>query len=390
MTDFEILLSATPAAPDWKIDWQSVAESPILRRYFASMAQTPQNPDWHGEGAVWTHTKMVGDALAADADFRGLSERKRQILFVAALLHDVGKITKTVLENGVYASPNHTIAGSKIAREILWRDFSLAGTSDAQDFRETVCALIWRHSLPVRFADSNGSERRLFEVAAQGELSPSFSLSLLRILVRADLRGRIFARTADSLDDAELCFAFADELGVLDGPGVFASDVTKFAYLSGKDVWREQELYDETWGEVTILSGLPGTGKDTWIRRNRPDLPTISLDDIRRELKIDPTDDQGAVANVAKERAKDFLRQKTPFVWNATNITPQLRGGVVGLCARYGAATRLVFLETDWKTELERNRNRKDAVPESAIERMLRKLEPPTRGEARNVDWVCF
>lgn len=26
------------------------------------MKNTPQNPQWHGEGDVWTHTQMVMDA----------------------------------------------------------------------------------------------------------------------------------------------------------------------------------------------------------------------------------------------------------------------------------------------------------------------------------------
>ena len=61
------------------------------------------------------------------------------------------------------------------------------------------------------------------------------------------------------------------------------------------------------------MSGLPGSGKDTWLGRSRGDLPTVSLDEIRSELEIDPTDDQGKVAQLAKERCREFLRAGTPF-----------------------------------------------------------------------------
>ena len=73
------------------------------------------------------------------------------------------------------------------------------------------------------------------------------------------------------------------------------------------------------------MSGLPGAGKDTWIARHAPDLPVISLDMIRRELKVTPADDQGAVAALAKSRARELLRRQQSFIWNATNITRALR-----------------------------------------------------------------
>ena len=44
---------------------------------------------------------------------------------------------------------------------------------------------------------------------------------------------------------------------------------------------------------------------------------------IRRANKISPTAAQGKVANIAREQAKEYLRQHQPFVWNATNITAQ-------------------------------------------------------------------
>ena len=42
-------------------------------------------------------------------------------------------------------------------------------------------------------------------------------------------------------------------------------------------MWKAQELYDDTWGEVILMCGLPGTGKDHWIRSHCPSLPTVWL-----------------------------------------------------------------------------------------------------------------
>ena len=67
------------------------------------------------------------------------------------------------------------------------------------------------------------------------------------------------------------------------------------------------------------MSGLPGTGKDRWIRENKPDLGMISLDGIRAETGISPAEPQEEVLRIARERATGFLRNRQPFGWNATS-----------------------------------------------------------------------
>ena len=72
---------------------------------------------------------------------------------------------------------------------------------------------------------------------------------------------------------------------------------------------------------TTVLSGLPGAGKDTWIAANRADHPVVSLDALRAELGVDPAGDQRAVVDAAYQRAREHLRARRSFVWNATNIS---------------------------------------------------------------------
>ena len=138
-----------------------------------------------------------------------------------------------------------------------------------------------------------------------------------------------------------------------------------------------------------MMSGLPGTGKDTWIARNLPDLPMVSLDEIRHELRYPPTKNQGIIANLGRGRAREYLRRRQPFVWNATDITRATRQQLVSLFESYGARVHIVWLETGWQTLLERNASRPDAVPRPAIEAMLGKLELPEACEAARVDWLC-
>ena len=130
-----------------------------------------------------------------------------------------------------------------------------------------------------------------------------------------------------------------------------------------------------------------GTGKDTWISKNLPNLPMISLDNIRREYRISPKAEQGFVANIAREQAKEYLRKHQPFIWNATNITTQMRESLVNLFETYKARVRVIYLETAWGNQRERNRQREHAVPNDVLEDMLGKLVLPEAHEARIVEW---
>ena len=384
----EDLLRLVSQAAKENIDWVGIENA--LSSFVIPMSRTQQNPTFHAEGDVWTHTKMVCEEMVMLDSFRNLTEDEQQILFLAALLHDIGKIPTTRWEGGRWISPNHTLVGSKMARQFLWLDMGLCGTPDKMEFRETVCNLIRYHSFPPYAIDDPDGKRKLIAIAANGELCPLFSIELLCVLCEADALGRVCREEQDRIDMMErvlLCREFAFSLHFLHGPFLFLSDHTKFAYLSGRNIPPEVELYDDTWGEVYLLSGLPGTGKDTWIKNIT--LPMISLDEIRKELKISPTDNQSRVLEIARERAREFLRKKQPFVWNATNLSPMVRAKQINLFNQYHASTRIIYLETDWSEQLRRNASRPDAVPEQAICHMMEELVLPEAKEAHRVQWHC-
>ena len=58
--------------------------------WLADMAAVPQDAEWHGEGDVLTHTKMVAAELFRLPEDQELDEQAQHILFAAALLanHD--------------------------------------------------------------------------------------------------------------------------------------------------------------------------------------------------------------------------------------------------------------------------------------------------------------
>lgn len=230
-------------------------------------------------------------------------------------------------------------------------------------------------------------ERKVREIAAAGELIPDFSWKLLCLLSEADMKGRIAEDIDEQLEKIDLCRVFAEEAGCYDHPYTFQDAYTKHAYLSGRNIMPDQSLYDDTWGEVILMSGLPGTGKDKWIQENIPEYLMVSLDEIRKEIDIKPTDNQGAVIQEAQNQARAYLRKHQPFVWNATDITKDIRQKQISLFERYGARVRIIYLETDWNVQLDRNNIRKSEVPVTAIEKMLGKTVPPMPEEAMTVEW---
>ena len=308
MTQLEMILGAMPN-DERGVDWEAL-EKTYLNDYFVKMAETQQNPYYHGEGDVYTHTKMATEALVCDEEYLALPQKDKEIMFLAVLLHDIGKPKKTRVTDGKITSNYHAPHGALMARKLLWRDLGLSGTKEKQDMRETICTLIRHHSFPPYAMECENPEARIFRIASQGELNPSFSMRKLCMLERADIRGRIANTLDSSLEKVAFCRMMSEELGCLDNPPKFKSDYTFRAYMKGIKVDKEQELFDDTWGEVIVMAGLPGTGKDTYIKKMFPNLPMISLDEIREELRVSPTDKQTDVVELARERCKQFLRDK--------------------------------------------------------------------------------
>lgn len=388
MDSFEEIVRGIPALPGGSMDWSRLQGS-ALQPFFEEMAHTPQDPVFHGEGDVWTHTRLVCETLAAMDALRALPERQRTALFLAALLHDVGKPRTARMEEGRWSTPHHAGTGAKIAREFLWRCCGLCGTPERQALRETVCGLIQHHMVPGHVLEREDGPRQLRKIASEGLTVPGFSVELLCLLAEADARGRVAPDLPELVERVGLCAALAEEMGCLTGTGGYATPFVRRACLSGRNVRPDQPLYDDTWGEVLLLCGLPGTGKDTWIRSHCPELPVISLDELRKQMHIGHRGSQAAVVREAGEQAAALLRERRPFVWNATSLTRELRRRRVSLFEGYRARVRIVYLETDWETQRARNRNRAAVVPEPVLERMLSSLEPPMPWEAQTVEWIC-
>jgi predicted kinase len=329
-----------------------------------ALRQCPQNPEHHGEGDVWTHTCLVLEALRADSCFQRLSPEDREVLEWAALLHDVAK--PLCLQPDL-SCPGHARKGSQMARQLLYeRDFPPTR-------REMVCQLVRYHMVPYRLVDADDWRSQILR------MSLSCPMELLTLLARADARGRICLDQQRLLDQIELFHQLARE-----NPPRFADDHSRVTYFrKGGDP--ERVVFHQPRCRVTVMSGLPAAGKDHWIAQCGEGLPVISLDGLREELDVSPSGDQGEVIQAAREQARVYLRASRDFIWNATNLSSDLRRRTLDLCFDYAADVRLVYVEAPLAEIERRNQARSRPVPAGAVERMMRRWEPPDRWEAHEL-----
>jgi len=84
----------------------------------------PEKDDF-GHHTVWAHTKLAADQAAALAGLRGLAPPRKLALLLAALLHDLGKVSTTRWEHKrgrmAVTSCGHDIQSERIARRLLER-----------------------------------------------------------------------------------------------------------------------------------------------------------------------------------------------------------------------------------------------------------------------------
>jgi tRNA nucleotidyltransferase (CCA-adding enzyme) len=157
---------------------------PVVAPELVPLASTPQDPQWHPEGDVWTHTlQVVDEAAALVIDLA--PDRPRQLaVMLGALCHDLGKPSTTRFEDGRVRSRGHEEAGLAPTIALLdrWNVHALLG----YDVRAQVLGLVAHHLKPgLLYEDrarvSDGAIRRLAR-----KCEPD----LLYRVARADCLGR--------------------------------------------------------------------------------------------------------------------------------------------------------------------------------------------------------
>ena len=347
------------------------------------LSKTPQDHIYHAEGDVWTHTKMVCNELLELDEYQNSNEEDKFILFYSALLHDISKpaCTKINDQNRI-SSAGHSKMGAIDSRVLLWE-------KEVPFFlRENICNIIETHQLPFYAFHFNPNKKQRDPLLLGNILSANTKMPLLFTLAKADMLGRVCNTLQDNLDNMELFKELCLENNIYYDKKIFPDDFTRVKYFRSEGmISPDYPFFYEKGSEVIVMSGLPATGQDYWISKNHAELPVIGFDLSEKILGIKHGENNGMVFHHVQDQAKELLRNKEPFIFNATHIVKDLRNKTLDLLYNYNAQVNIVYLEETKQTILDRNNKRDTSLSNEHILKMLNRWDIPKTIEAHSINY---
>ena len=318
--------------------------------------------------------ERVCEALEQLERWRQLSPAGRDVVFAAAALTELTRPSVMDTEPlGRVTSGGYDRARATVARLKLWR----RGIPFAQ--REEICALIAQCRVPKENPDAVMPVRRA--------IAASLETSCERLAVLAEAQAHILPlRHRDqALVHIDAFRARADSLGCRRQPFPFASDHSRYMYFRRPQRDPYHEAYDSTQGQVTLLVGLPGVGKDSWLRKHAPHDTVVTGSDLGEGLRSKGLLGREEAGSFARDTARQLLRRGGDFVWNAHHVSWSSRRGALGLIAGFNVRLRIVYLELEEAELRRRNKERAQPVAWGLIRRMLRRWDVPRLSEAHEL-----
>jgi tRNA nucleotidyltransferase (CCA-adding enzyme) len=193
-----ILLSSAPGRSLHALDdmgWLDVTLPEV-----AALRGVAQDPTWHPEGDVLTHTAHALDYFATH--LRTDDDEDDTVVASAIICHDLGKATTTVVRDGRIRALGHEGAGVEPTLRLLRRlgQYRLA---------EDVAPLVARHLAPVTLTTDRAVRRLSTDVPR---------LDLLARVSRADVNGRPPLTNDESGRKIDEFEERVNRLGLDDGP----------------------------------------------------------------------------------------------------------------------------------------------------------------------------
>jgi tRNA nucleotidyltransferase (CCA-adding enzyme) len=145
----------------------------------AATIGVPQDPRWHPEGDVFEHSMQAVDAAAA---LTYATQEQKLIIVIAALCHDLGKVSTTCITQAGIISHGHDEVGATICVSLLKR------ITRKNSILEAVPKLVRCHMQPSQFITGNAKPPAYKRLARK--LAPQTTISMLAFLAIADNRGR--------------------------------------------------------------------------------------------------------------------------------------------------------------------------------------------------------
>ena len=357
------------------LKWDLIESLPEFKR----LKDTPQTPVWHKEGNVWNHTKLVvEEVLKSSAHLKDKGGIAYKVLVLSALFHDLGKATTTQFstEKNDWMSHNHGREGAKIVRQLIYDEPDIFS-------REQIVYMVRHHMTLHHIFDNEDKTFRKMTELSYG-LVPTSTMALLQSCDSLGSKNDI--DTFDSiLAHTHKILMYACKEDCIERHR-FQSSFDKLAFFYGDGLKLSSPINKTQDFTVYVMIGLPGSGKDTYIKDNLPkDIKVVCRDDIRTEMGLKGEKPMGnkeqenEVTRIANERIDFYCQNKVDFVVNQTNVVKKYRVDLLKRIMPYNPRIIYVYVEAD---SLAKNYERRESMmPVSVINRMLSQLEFPTATE---------
>lgn len=137
---------------------------------------------------------------------------------------------------------------------------------------------------------------------------------------------------------------------------------------------------------MTLTVGLPGSGKTLWAKQAGFDR-TVSLDDWREKLWGERGAQNGAggfdlLLALHNREIEEALENGESVVVHNTNLLREHRRQLIEMARRAGYRVEIVYFEVPVEVCRQRNRDRKNPVPDEVIDDYAACLEEPADEEA--------
>lgn len=205
-------------------------ESKLIRFFpeLEAMDGCEQDPEWHPEGDVWTHTCMVVEQAAK---IRHEVDDPETLMF-SALLHDVGKPPTTEFLDGHIRSHGHDSAGVPLAQAFLNRMRAPKALVDKVSF------MVNNHLAPAHFAGNPNVTAKAYRRLARKAGAVGANLKLLEVLNRSDRLGTLTTKAlTEGFPEGEVFCRRARELEVevkIEPPVVLGRHLIAKGMIPGK------------------------------------------------------------------------------------------------------------------------------------------------------------
>lgn len=313
------------------------------------------NP-FHLEGDVWTHTQKVLESLESD----------KPELILAALLHDIGKCeTRYEKESGKVSFFYHESVSTFYAIEIL-HCFSRI---QPINILKTLYLINWHGAIWKTGEEELSARLKTFD--------------------------HLFGHDNDLYQDM-ICFVKADAFG-----REMEDELMELELLEQFEVFENYLPFDhfshakaDQKSTVTLLIGLSGAGKSTWVEKHRKSQTLISIDNYLTKGKLNYNSvDYKKNAKKAHDQSlkeiKEAVAKEKSVIIDMTNLSKETRRKKLQHFPSTKYKKRaVVFLPSESMIKENLKKRPDKTIPMEVITKQIRNLELPGYDEFDEIEFV--